>query len=170
MMTENADLKAEILRLEACAVHDTGGEELLRLAALLLQHPDLDPQCAGWTGRLIEKSLNDYYAGKSEEAFNLNKGDPRKSASRRGIDKWTGLSWPAAILLEHDTLPKNRLRGREDIFHRIADRLRPRGYCFNAPTVKTTFYEARKNGRYLRELARFYRRSGFLKSRRLSAK
>lgn len=169
-MTESDPLHDQIVQLENAATYG-GGEELLRLAALLLQNPQADPHAAQWVGHRITQALDNYYAGATDEPFTFHRGDKRKSASRRGRDRRNGLSWPAAILFEHATLSLHGRRGM-GIFERIASRLRRGGYSFSASTVRDTYYQAIDDPNTLRELETFSKRFNFTfpKTRRLSGK
>lgn len=169
-MTDES-IAAKIERLESYVCHpDPAGNDrdhaLLELCALRLQHLDVDPQGAGWAGRKLQELLDRYYSGQVDIA--VDKGDPRSAFSRNGRDPWTGLSWPAAIFFEYQSLSKG-LRG-SDKFERLQERLTERGYGFGASTVKASYYEAKSSPQYQAEIEKFCRRFNFPKSTRISGK
>lgn len=165
------EIEREIERLESYVLNpdyiaDPKGKDrdhaLLELAALRLQNPHIDPSGMKWTGYKLQEILIDHYSGKSPIA--IDAGDPRSAYSRNGINKETGLSYPAYILFLNDTLEKNKLRGN-DTFDRLANKTH-----FSKGRVKELYYMALKDNSYKKELIDFYKRFGFPENRRISRK
>lgn len=162
-----------IERLESYVINanlddDDRDHALLELAALRLQHPDIDPSGMTWAGERLRELLNDYYSGKKD--ISIDKGDTRSAFSNNGRDPWTGLRWPVAVLLEYDALSKTSNLQGETIQERVAERLHERGFTMGHSKIKAMYYASKDDPKSKQELEDFYIRFPFLRNQEISGK